>query len=260
MLMSFRMKRYLPFIIIALVLAGTVLGGYAFYRSRLRELTRQTSAPPPEPGGLEPHARGDADAPVTVEEFGDFECPSCGLVFKTLREVEREYGREKLRVIFYEYPLERHRYGMLAARAAEAAGLQGHFWEMHDMLYENQHSWVEERPLPTPPAPGATVAPEDIADPSEMFREYARKIGLDLAKFQRDLESREVETRIQADRNRADSMDVRMTPALFVNGRRLLNRSMDPHGLREAIDAALAKKRGDSTSPHPEPTGVAGAK
>ncbi len=254
------MKRYLPFIIIALVLIGAILGGYGFYRSRVQELTRQTSVEPAEPGGLEPHARGDANAPVTVEEFGDFQCPSCGLVFTTLHALEQEYGKEKLRVIFHEYPLAMHRYGMLAARAAEAAGLQGHFWEMHDMLYKNQHSWADEKPLPTPPPPGASVAPDDLADAPEMFREYAKRIGLDMSKFERDMTSEEVKMRIDADRNRAESMNVNSTPTLFVNGRRLLNNSMNPEGLRQTIDAELAKKAGKSASPSPKRSGVAGAK
>jgi predicted DsbA family dithiol-disulfide isomerase len=90
-----------------------------------------------------------------------------------------------------------------------------------------------------------------LADTPEKFREYAKKIGVDMAEFQRDMDSKQVLDRIEADRKRADAMDVQVTPTLFVNGQRLLFNSMNPQGLRKAIDDALAPKTSPSPSAHP---------
>ena len=88
------------------------------------------------------HIRGGATAPVTLEEYGDFQCQPCGRFYPVLKAAEQEYGN-RLRVIFRHMPLRKHELAPLAARAAEAAGLQGRFWEMHDMLYENSLRWTK---------------------------------------------------------------------------------------------------------------------
>src|SRR6266567_4706180 len=129
------MKCYLPFVIVG-VAASTVL---------TRPLLCQTMQPQRLTiSGDEPvsarhpaesvHIRGNSQAPVTLEEFGDFECPTCKDFAAFLDEVIKEY-HPRLRLIFRNYPLAMHHYARDAARAAEAAGLQGHYWEMHDMLY-----------------------------------------------------------------------------------------------------------------------------
>ena len=144
------MKRVLPFLIIAAVLAGA--GVIAWY---LKQSAVQTPPVPPstpiaaspapakagEPGADPPHVEGDAKAPVTLEEFGDFQCPPCGSLHPILKSMEQEFG-PRLRVVFREFPLGQvHEHALAAARAAEAAGMQGEFWPMHDLLYENQKTW-----------------------------------------------------------------------------------------------------------------------
>ncbi|PYL45886.1 MAG: hypothetical protein DMF40_14330, partial [Verrucomicrobia bacterium] len=81
------------------------------------------------------HARGPAQAPVTLEEFGDFQCPPCGMISGPLLGIEKDYG-PKLRVIFRNFPFPNHQHALEAAYAAEAAGLQGRYWDMHDLLYK----------------------------------------------------------------------------------------------------------------------------
>ena len=126
-------------------------------------------------GAEPPHSVGMPDAAVTLEEFGDFQCPPCGLLHPVLKEMEKEFG-PRLRVIFREYPLvPTHPHALTAARAAEAAGLQGKFWQMHDMLFTNQRTW------------------HTAFDARPVFEGYAVKIGLDMEKFKRDINGSVVE-------------------------------------------------------------------
>ena len=86
------------------------------------------------------HIRGNPDAPVTLEEFGDFQCPPCGSFAAFAEELLKEYD-SRLRIVFRHFPLTAHEHAREASLAAEAAGLQGHFWEMHDVLYREQAAW-----------------------------------------------------------------------------------------------------------------------
>jgi protein-disulfide isomerase len=174
--------------------------------------------------GAEPvHIRGDPAAPVIVEEFGDFECLPCSKMWTTLEKLEQDYGK-RLAVVFREHPLKMHRFALDAARAAEAAGLQGHFWEMHDTLYRNRDTWV----------PATYIRP--------YFNDYATELRLDVDRFKADMDGDEVSKRIAADQDRGESLDIDRTPVLFVNGQKMAATERNDKGLREAIDKALAPK------------------
>ncbi|HEY8259434.1 MAG TPA: thioredoxin domain-containing protein [Gemmatimonadales bacterium] len=141
------------------------------------------------------HVLGQAGARVTLMEYGDFECPSCGATHPILREVRRAFG-PNLRFIFRHYPLrDNHPHAEMAAQAAEAAAAQGKFWEMHDRLYEHQ----------------------DALDQRGLTR-HARKIGVDVAKFETDLAARTYATRVERDVESGRASGVRGTPSLFING------------------------------------------
>ena len=229
------MKRVLPFVIIVVVLLAGILTAWYLQRS-----TAETPAPRlvvnPSPtastspvantaeNGAEPaHALGSASAPVTLEEFGDFECPPCGMLHPVLKQLEGEFGPTKLRLVFREFPLvPTHAHALAAARAAEAAGLQGKFWEMHDMLYENQKAW------------------HDAFDVRPIFEEYATRIGLDLEQFRRDNSGEIVEQRIFLDGKRAHSLGVKGTPTVFLNGREVPFESLAPEKLKPLIESELA--------------------
>jgi len=230
------MKRILPFVIIGVVLALGLLTAWYLQRTPA-ESPQPTPSPnaspdasptasvagPAEPGAEPPHALGNANAPVTLEEFGDFECPPCGLVHPVLKNLATEFGPARLRIIFREFPLvPTHAHALAAARAAEAAGLQGKFWEMHDIIYEHQKDWHE------------------AFDVRPIFEGYAKTIGLDVAQFQRDNNNEIVERRIFQDGKRAHSMGVQGTPTIFLNGRELPFQSLEPSKLRELINAELA--------------------
>jgi protein-disulfide isomerase len=229
------MKRYLPFVIILAVLGVAVASGYYLMRSRQASnatgnVPRASASPaatarvpsPTNPGAEPPHAVGPADAPATLEEFGDFECPPCGMLHPVLKTMEKEFG-PRLRVIFREFPLvPTHQHALEAARTAEAAGMQGKFWEMHDLLYENQKTWHE------------------AFDVRPIFEGYATRIKLDLARFNRDLASETVERRIFLDGKRAHDLGVKGTPTVFLNGREVPFESLAPEKLRALITAELA--------------------
>ena len=233
------MKRALPFLIIAVVLVAAVLVAWNLKQSAVEAPVAATSTPNPsqnpsqsatpakvaEPGADPPRAIGDAKATVTLEEFGDFQCPPCGLLHPVLKTMEQEFG-PRLRIIFREFPLVSvHQYAAVAARAAEAAGMQGKFWEMHDLLYENQKSW------------------SNAFDVRPIFEAYATKIGLDLEQFKRDSSSEAVAQRILLDGKRGTSLGVKGTPTVFMNGSEVPFESLlAPEKLRGLINTQLAAK------------------
>ena len=218
------MKKLLPFAIIIIVLVGAVAAGWIVLRSAR---DRNTPTPTPDPAGEvrgaePPHLRGNPNAPVTLEEFGDFQCPSCGTYEPELKKMKAEFG-DKLKVIFRELPLlPMHEHALMAAQAAEAAGLQGKFWEMHDLLYENQAKWVEQKDL------------------VPVFVDYAKQIGLNPDQFMKDLNGERVAQRIFQDGKRAHSFGLKGTPSFFVNGKEAKDEQWKPEGLRQMIRDAIA--------------------
>ena len=218
------MKRFAPVVIIVVVLVAALGLGWMLLRSSRQPANANANAASPgtdPPGAEPPHIRGNVNASVTLEEFGDFECFSCGVYYPELKKIESEFG-DKLRVIFRERPLvPPHQHALLAAQAAEAAGRQDRFWEMHDKLYENQKEWS---------------AATDLVP---MFVEYAKQIGLDTDRFMKDLNGEAVATRIFQDGRRAHAFVINSTPTFFVNGKEAKDDSWKPEGLREMIRQAL---------------------
>ena len=218
-------KSYLPFIIIGGVLTLALGGGALLFRS-----AKNPDAPAPKTAsssssglvGAKPaHVKGADNAPVTLEEFGDFQCPPCGMFYPQLKKLEADYGGDKLRIVFREFPLPHiHKQAVIAAEAAEAAGFQGHFWEMYDKLYSDQATWSK--------------AP----DPRTFFLDYARDIGLDVQRFTQDVVSPEVDQRIMLDQQRGRSIGVVGTPTIFINGRMLPPDTTEKQ-LREMIDEGI---------------------
>ena len=181
----------------------------------------RTAAPVPDlTDAVDPvrdHVRGPVDAPVTILEYGDYECPHCGLAAPVVTQLlERFDGR--LRFVFRHLPLtDVHPNAALAAEAAEAAGAQGRFWEMHDLLFDRQ----------------------DALDPHDLAR-YAAELGLDVAAFERDLESGRHGPRVVQDVNSAEEAGVAGTPTFFVNEVRHLG-AYDLETLSSLIERATRR-------------------
>jgi protein-disulfide isomerase len=159
------------------------------------------------------HVAGPADARVTLVEYGDFECPHCGALHPVIVAARGAFGGN-LRLVFRHFPLRSsHPHALAAAKAAEAAGEQGRFWEMHDRLYRRQ----------------AELADADL-------ERHARDLGLDLERFRRSLGDRTHDARIREDLASASRSGARGTPSLFINGNRY-----DGRLERDEIFAALAR-------------------
>lgn len=248
------MRRYLPFVIVGAVLLLTIGGGFLLFRSKSGPPLKLATGKP----GAEPaHIRGSEKARVTLEEFGDFQCPPCGFLAATLLKVEHDYA-DRLRVVFRQFPLAMHPHAMTAASAAEAAGLQGRFWEMHDLLFQNSMQWGKPSPQPSA-APGQLVPapPEEALNVRATFAQYAEKLGLDVERFKRDMNSEEVKARIRLDQERGASVGVDRTPVLFIEGVQIPFASLDENGLRGVIDAALNGRTPAPPPPRPSATPAA---
>jgi protein-disulfide isomerase len=224
------MKRILPYLIIGAVLIAGLLAVWRMTRPAQPGNSSgngATPSPGSQPEGAKPaHVRGNPTARVTLEEFADFQCGACGAYHTELKKIEAEFG-DRLRVIFRENPLyPNHQYSVIAAQAAEAAGLQGEnfFWLMHDKLFENQRTWVEARDK------DAVVT---------IFADYAKQIGLDSDRFLRDLSGEAVAQRLFQDGKRGHALGVKGTPTFFVNGKEAKGDSWKPEGLRAMINEAL---------------------
>jgi Na+/H+ antiporter NhaA len=165
----------------------------------------------------EDHIRGPADAPVTLVEYGDFECPYCGLAEPTIRELLSEMSTD-IRYVFRQLPLnDVHPHAQLAAEASEAAGAQDRFWEMHDLLFEHQ---------------GELRGPDLVG--------YAEELGLDAERFHRELKTHEHAWRVARDLESAELSGVAGTPTFFINGQRHQG-AYDIATLTRAVKAARAR-------------------
>jgi protein-disulfide isomerase len=162
------------------------------------------------------HAQGRADAPVTLVEYGDYECPHCGHAHPVVKALQRLFGAQ-LRFVFRNFPLkEAHPHAQHAAEAAEAAGAQGRFWEMHDVMFEHQNALLDRH-----------------------LREYARGIGLDAERFNDELVSHLHATRVRRDFAGGVRSGVNGTPTFFINGRRH-DGAADLASLKEAVEHAMS--------------------
>jgi protein-disulfide isomerase len=160
--------------------------------------------------------RGGANAKVTIVEFMDFECPFCARVRPTIDQILKTYG-DQVRVVFKHYPLPIHPQAPGAAQAAEAAHAQGKFWEMHDLLFENQRQLGDAQ-----------------------YDAWAKEIGLDVARFDHDRASKDVKDRIDRDEKEGDQVGVSGTPAFYINGR-YLSGAQPFAAFKRMIDQELGK-------------------
>ncbi|HEY2383979.1 MAG TPA: thioredoxin domain-containing protein [Terriglobia bacterium] len=186
-----------------IVIAVGIAAGAAVYLSRTPDQPVEdtgTAKPVQLKGG---HFRGPENAQVTLVEFGDYECPSCGGFHPFVKEILSRYP-DKLRLEFHHFPLIAvHPNAMLGAMAAEAAGDQGKYWEMHDALFEHQREWGESR--------NAEV----------IVMALASRIGLDMNKFMQELHSPAVQDRILRDETQAEQLKLNETPSFLIDGQRV---------------------------------------
>ena len=168
------------------------------------------------------NALGPADAPVTIEFFSDLQCPQCARYEPIVKSVRAEFG-DKTRLVIRHFPLSGHEHALLAACAAEAAANQHKFWEMVEALYKTQWMWARA------PAPRTVLL------------DQAKSVGLDVDRFQKDLDDDALRERIGADQEHARAVGVKTAPSVVINGYNLPTSEFSENGFRTAIKDALAK-------------------
>lgn len=161
------------------------------------------------------YVKGDKNGAVTIVEFSDFQCPYCSKLQPTLNEVLQAYPKG-VKLVFKDFPLSFHKQARNAVKAARAAGDQGKYWEMHDLLFENFNKLTDDS-----------------------YKEFAAKLGLDEKRFMSDFSSNKYDQLIQQDIELAGTADVGGTPTLFINGKKMQGRSFED--FKAAIDEILKK-------------------
>ena len=235
----------LPFAIIGIVLLVALVGGWWFYQnaktpSKLGNSNVNKPVVNATPGKSEkeiyesgltganpPNMLGSPTAAVTVEEFADYQCPTCGTEHPKLKEITGAYGN-KIKFIYRSFPLTQiHKNAYDSAVAAEAAGMQGKFWAMQDQLFDNRTEW------------------ENSNDARKIFEGYAQKLGLDVAKFQNDMLGLPAKSRVDEDMKRGRSIGINGTPTIYIVGKntvtKLTPEQMEVAAMRQIIDAELQK-------------------
>jgi protein-disulfide isomerase len=174
--------------------------------------------------------RGNTQAKVSVIEYGDFQCPACAQYEPIMEQLEKEYAGNVI-FVFRNFPLYQiHQDAMISSQAAEAAGLQGKYWEMHDLLYKNQPQWE-------------TASADTVV--SKFYDGYAQSLGLNVSKFDTDINSDAVKAKVQKDLDSGNAAQVDHTPTFFVNLAQIPNPTSYA-AFKAVIDAALAS----STAAH----------
>lgn len=168
--------------------------------------------------------RGDINAPIKIVEYSDFQCPACGYYYGITKQIEKNYS-DKVVIVYRHFPLvQLHKYAKLAAQASEAAGIQGKFWQMHDFLFNKQQEW--------------STSPDAMIN----FNAYAHMLGLDANKFDKDINSKQVISKIDNAILAGNDQKISATPTFFVNGKIVSNiRNYDD--FKQIIDKEITNKK-----------------
>ncbi len=230
------MKRYAIYIGFILIV-GAIIGGIIYaVGANNKEVAQIIEG---DIAGILPsdYVKGNKNSGVVLVKYSDFECPSCAQADQALRDIIARKG-DRFALVYRHFPLSQiHRNADGAARASEAAGRQGKFWEMHDKIFDTQRIWAG--------------SPRG----SEIFAEYARELGLDMEKYTNDVNDGALRSKINEDYKMGVTSGVRGTPTFFINGTQVtgLRTFAD---LEAALDTAYAASNGGlvdlPTTPHAE--------
>lgn len=215
--------------IVFIALCVGLLGGLVFI-SRGEKLNvdnvdlQQIQQAASDNGNIGDHLFGSAEPVVTIIEYGDYQCPGCANAAPTLREATENYQDQGVRLVFRNFPLTAiHPNARAAAAAAEAAGLQDKFWEMHDLVYSQQSTWSNL----------------DSAARTDTFVSFADSLGLDTEQFKTDMTSEAVTKKIDFDTALARKAGAQGTPAIYVNGDLVSDKRVEDGKISESTDSSL---------------------
>ena len=191
-------KRYI-FWASFIIILGLIIWGLVVAMNKAPVIPGQNLGTP-APISVGDHVEGPSDAPITVIEYSDFQCPACKAYYFLVEQLIAS-STVPFRFVYRQFPLAQHVNSIPAAIASEAAAIQGRFWEMHKYLFEDSTSWV------------------DLKDPNPKFIEYAKNIGLDISKFNIDLASSTLKDKIRASSEEGIKIGIDRTPTFFINGK-----------------------------------------
>ena len=233
-----------PLIIIGLVLVAAIAGVWWLMNRNTSQSRSSGTANRPSNasaaktptvtnvlGAQPPNFLGSENASVTIEEFADFQCGACASKHPMMKELASAYG-SRIKFIFRHYPLDiaAHDKAYDAAVAAEAARLQGKFWEMQNLLFTNQQAWSSN------------------PDYRKIWDGYASQIGLDVERFKNDMAGMNTKSRVDADKQRGRALNINSTPSVFINGMAVPFEQMTSDAMRQIIDAELQKAQSSNSS------------
>ncbi len=204
------------------VVVVVILGLFAVFSfTKKSDTSKSNSASSVQPSE---HKEGKGTKGVILIEYGDYQCPFCKNYYPIVKQVQQAYGDE-ITFQFRNYPLNQiHPHAFEAARAAEAAGKQDKYFEMHDLLYENQDSWA------------------NAGNVSTIFESYATQLGLNVEQFKTDVASEEVSSIINADIKEGQAIGVTATPTFILNGKKIENPT-DLAGFKQVIDEQISANK-----------------
>jgi protein-disulfide isomerase len=215
---STHMKKQLGWVAFVIVIVLIVWGMVAVSKKNSSP-SSEVAIPLPTPVTAADWSRGPVNAPVTLVEYGDFQCPACQAYYPVVEQVFNE-SSSSVRMVFREFPLPQHADAIPAAKAAEAAGNQGKFWDMYNLLYSNHGDW------------------DSLSDPTSVFVGYAQKIGLNMAQFTADINSSAVADKITDSVNTGTKAGIDATPTFFINGYRIENHESYDEFIQDLQNAA----------------------
>lgn len=217
-------------IVVVVIVVSLIGGGLLLNFQKHNEPVDEEDEPIVEANLADPAA----NVVVTLEEFCDYQSAACATIAPTLKKLRDEYGTN-VNLVFRNTPLPVNKNGLPAARAAEAARIQSRFWEMHYLLLEKQNEWKDEE------------------NPKPKFLQWARDLGIDVVRFEQDMDSEQVTFRIEADKDAAIALVIQEVPALVINGRRLKTNAMTADGIREGIEVMLTHGSEEAAEATPSP-------
>lgn len=202
--------------------------------SKVTPVKADSIPPNAPPGANPPNQAGSPSAAVTLEEFADFQCGSCAAAHPIMNEIKSTYG-SRIRFVFRNYPLSiaAHDKAYEAAVAVEAAGMQGKFWDLQNLLFNNQQIW--------------TAAPTY----KQIWKDYAAKVGLDVAKWENDMAGIAAKSRVDADIARGRAIGVNSTPSVYINGSAVPYTEIKVASLKALIDAEIQKSNAANAPAQP---------
>lgn len=197
------------YILIAIIII--LITGFLFLGAYLKNNSlNNNSILPPDAAVSSDWIKGDKNAKTILIEYSDFQCPACAAYHPLVKKISEELG-DKMAFIYRHFPLSQHQNAKLAATASEAAGKQNKFWEMHDLIFENQKDWSNL----------------SNSRAKELLAQYAETLNLNIEQFKNDMDSDEIKNKINSDLKSGAIAKVNSTPTFFLNGKKISPRSYE---------------------------------